>query len=803
MKKLFTLLTLALMSIGSAWADDVIFSSECIVTADANVNASTTDQTLTSDQATVSGGTMYVTNSETKAQKYLSKQGESGNKRGAFCIAASKVSFKLSLSQAVKTGDKINCILYTANGSTTIGLKLNGTAIGDVTTPSSTAWTAMSTYIVTDGDGIAGKNEIVITRTQGKGTYFTNFTITRAISGPTINTQPVSASCVTGTAATPLSVSATASAGSLSYQWYSNTTETTAGATAIDGETTATYTPSTAAAGTTYYYCALTDDNGTVNTNIVSVVVAAAAAPTISVSGTPGAAVAVGTSVTMTAALTGNPSPIVQWYSNTTASNTAGTIIDGATSEAYSPSTASAGTYYFYAVATNSQGSATSDVQTVTVQEKLKAPTIETASIAFVSSIDVAITDNSGNSATIKYSTDGGTVWNDYSTLSITAEGTTTVQAKVVKDGYFDSDVVTTKYKKVASLHNATTVSEYTVWDWTKATTQVNLDDTTIPSRDAENVNAADFDGTVYDNVGWIEGFNAQALVMSKFQRPFDSSNKAYQGTSLKFTTTVPGAVKVEFCNTGSSSRPYRYLYVNGTATEYKSNGTSKVTTDFIPVEAGEVELKGVIKAGEGADVDTENYLRVFKVTFAPTETATITTADYATYVPSFKVAVPDGVKAYIVSATTSSEATLAEVSVIPADEPVIIYKDVDANTEVTFTATDAAAIDVTGNKLQTGAVASADGTQYILANGGSGVGFYKATTGTSIAEGKAYLVSPSGAPVLLFNFFDDLQTTGINAVNGSRFMVNGSQVYNLNGQRVAQPTKGLYIVNGKKVAIK
>jgi hypothetical protein len=26
---------------------------------------------------------------------------------------------------------------------------------------------------------------------------------------------------------------------------------------------------------------------------------------------------------------------------------------------------------------------------------------------------------------------------------------------------------------------------------------------------------------------------------------------------------------------------------------------------------------------------------------------------------------------------------------------------------------------------------------------------------------------------------------------------------YNLNGQRVAQPTKGLFIVNGKKVVIK
>ena len=43
--------------------------------------------------------------------------------------------------------------------------------------------------------------------------------------------------------------------------------------------------------------------------------------------------------------------------------------------------------------------------------------------------------------------------------------------------------------------------------------------------------------------------------------------------------------------------------------------------------------------------------------------------------------------------------------------------------------------------------------------------------------------------------------TTGINMVQGSGVMVQG--YYNLKGQRVAQPAKGLYIVNGKKVNIK
>ena len=94
------------------------------------------------------------------------------------------------------------------------------------------------------------------------------------------------------------------------------------------------------------------------------------------------------------------------------------------------------------------------------------------------------------------------------------------------------------------------------------------------------------------------------------------------------------------------------------------------------------------------------------------------------------------------------------------------------------------------------------DGYFYVLNNGSKGVGFYKlkATT-TKLGYGKAYLwYSGSLAP----GYFGFGETTGINAVNGSEFMINGSDIYNLNGQRVAQPTqKGLYIVNGRKVVIK
>jgi hypothetical protein len=57
----------------------------------------------------------------------------------------------------------------------------------------------------------------------------------------------------------------------------------------------------------------------------------------------------------------------------------------------------------------------------------------------------------------------------------------------------------------------------------------------------------------------------------------------------------------------------------------------------------------------------------------------------------------------------------------------------------------------------------------------------------------------PSLARSIVLNWDDD--ATGIQAVRDSRPAVDG--YYNLAGQRVAHPTKGLYIVGGRKVVIK
>ena len=110
---------------------------------------------------------------------------------------------------------------------------------------------------------------------------------------------------------------------------------------------------------------------------------------------------------------------------------------------------------------------------------------------------------------------------------------------------------------------------------------------------------------------------------------------------------------------------------------------------------------------------------------------------------------------------------------------------------------------------------ASTDGSyNYVYSSkdklGNDNPGFYKLTS--NLAEGKvkangAYLHTTEPlaeeAASRVSWIFDD-EVTGISQIENTQpATVKNTVVYNLNGQRVMNPAKGLYIVNGKKVIIK
>ncbi len=76
-----------------------------------------------------------------------------------------------------------------------------------------------------------------------------------------------------GTTATPLSIMATGT--DVTYQWYSNTSKSTTGATTLTGQTSSSYTPSTTTTGTKYYYCVASSSTCTTNSKFAKITVTA------------------------------------------------------------------------------------------------------------------------------------------------------------------------------------------------------------------------------------------------------------------------------------------------------------------------------------------------------------------------------------------------------------------------------------------------------------------------------------------------------------------------------------------------
>ena len=655
-----------------------------------------------------------------------------------------------------------------------------------------------------------GYYAIVVVGEKGN-TYFNGMHFTPA--APTITTQPVGASYVTGDPISPLTVAATASAGDLSYQWYSCDDAEKTNAAEIDGETNASYSPS--AAG--FYYVVVTDGNGSTTSNVVEITISAASAPSFT-SVTPSATDIVrGTASTITAVVAGNPTPTIQWYKGATSTAAPATdeAIDGATDLTLNLANATVGTHYYYAVATNTTSqvnNVTSEVQTITINPK--APTIP-ASSKFETSKSVAIAKASGEdgAATIKYK-EGDGEWQDYTTaLNITS--TKTITAKVVQSGLESVEVSATYTKFEGS--ELTAVSAATTWNFSNISANsshayyesngIQLTGETFPTNTTTNFYVyEDFKGDFY-TVNGGKTFDGTSIAFSEMQYPIRNNTYA-QGNVLRIKTSVPGVIRVKFSNTGGS-RPYRYLKVNETITEFRSATSSEVTSKGIYVPAGEVTLSGyIVNASDpqsrNGDVVGAAMLQFRQIEFEPladADAVSVTDAGYATFVLSQDAyfGATDGVTAYAAKAA-GTKITLTEVKAAPAGTPILLKAAEGNYTLKKATSIAPAAVSADINDLTAGPVTGDGASHYALGKEGGKVGFGLLADGVNLPATKAYIAASKFTSPAHFYSFDG-ETTGIVAVEAKK--VENGVFYNLAGQQVAQPTKGLYIVNGRKVIVK
>ena len=156
------------------------------------------------------------------------------------------------------------------------------------------------------------------------------------------------------------------------------------------------------------------------------------------------------------------------------------------------------------------------------------------------------------------------------------------------------------------------------------------------------------------------------------------------------------------------------------------------------------------------------------------------------------------GLKAYVISDVTDGKAVLTEVtSKVPANTGLILKGTAGQTYEIPYVIEN---VDAITNKLVGVTLDKSIGgnnLDYILSNGK----FVKASAGT-LAAGKAYLKLDAALARGTIDIVGDV--TGIDALqNNKEESIKNDEVYNLNGQRVSKPAKGLYVVGGKKVMVK
>jgi len=157
--------------------------------------------------------------------------------------------------------------------------------------------------------------------------------------------------------------------GTLSYQWFSNTTDRNTGGTLIRGATSRTFTPPTNVSGAIYYYVVITNTNNYVSGNRVSTSVSTTArvaadplvnAQTPEITEQPEGDIVIidGRIVLSVAArVRDNGTLSFQWFRNNTNSNTGGTPVRGATGSVFAPETDTLGESFYYVVITNTNNS--------------------------------------------------------------------------------------------------------------------------------------------------------------------------------------------------------------------------------------------------------------------------------------------------------------------------------------------------------------------------------------------------------------------------------------------------------------
>lgn len=471
---------------------------------------------------------------------------------------------------------------------------------------------------------------------------------------------------------------------------------------------------------------------------------------------------------------------------NTAYSSTEETSVDITISES--------GNLYAYV----SNGSSASDIVTIVVdatKETLNAPEITMSGMAGTDEVYYPVVNIAHTvvkvgdftpTVTLSYDLDGTDVTSSVSDGKYTFPSTGTLTVKATAEGYVENSTsyaVAFPYSKDKVIDIASITEEDVNTDyWTKndnetTTTQWNFNDAVNYSLASDEYVKTALEGIT---LWWDESLKPMLYIGKGLMWPYGGANNK----NISYTD-------------GTEDQIIFWTYLNN----YGASVLTAITAGNEPYAL--YRFSNMLQKVEAYSPNI------------PTVTVTIGKTGYSTFASTEALnldQLPEGLTAYYAATDAVSEDG-ESVVLTPATgkvrvgEGLILAGEADAKYEIPVAAT---GNEIDGNLLvgritETADMISGENRYVLVDNGGTAEFQSLATNPANVPVGKAYLELPedkTAASRLRISFGDEDGTA--NAIETVEKPAAADGIYyNLAGQRVQNPVKGIYIVNGQKVLVK
>ncbi|MBR1558412.1 MAG: InlB B-repeat-containing protein [Prevotella sp.] len=682
----------------------------------------------------------------------------------------------VTLNKKMQAGTVISGVLVAPNISTGRGLKIcttsSTTALGSEWkwNPSAALEEKSFSYTVTSTDGLAGGKSFRVARVAD--VYLKSLSVSGCVQPYTItldkNDGESDGTATVSEGDTQLIIATVPVRDGYSVSGYYTAASEGTKVAERDGTLVASVTDYTDASGKW---------TATSNKTLYAYWSGASKAESITIASSAETSVEKNVAVTLTATVTGgSPEPTVKWYSCTNAEKAGAAEIASASGQnTYSPSTATIGTSYYYATATNESGSVESNVITLTVTGSTAC---ELLSVKFSNGAYGSITTLSAGEATVTVPYLAGESAPTVNELSIevSADATPVVEGNTI----------------TVTAEDGTTTGTYTIT--TTAYTPLEV------TGDIATTTFTAVPSWIYNPYGWDDSKGVKFAKDDNEESKADGNRRISKGNTRQYFFI--GAAQTLTLTSGSANNRGIKVYRNGVKLDAPTKTAAANESIDIALDESAPCMIMIESSGNNGDGGFIQYA----VTGSVYVSGTITASGWNTFSSNYALDLSDitNGEAYVATTASGNTITLTPCTDIAAAGTGLMIKGTAGETfRIATTTAEPASISNLLVGLPDGGTVTANNNNYVFGwETASDPGFYFVnSTEPTLGLGKAYLHTTTTLGARLNFFFDD-ETTGITN-NNRETITNNGEFFNLAGQRVAQPAKGLYIVNGKKVVIK